>query len=141
MHTITTKFAACGIAVHFIDQDLSSAEPGFGEMMAVSGNLDDRYMNAHRAKVQRGLRGKVLSGYSTGRGCYGYESAEKMLRVRGSEAETIRRIYSDFASGTSAPQIARSRNADHVSGPRARCWKSRDVYAVLRRPLYRGKRV
>jgi Recombinase len=68
------------------------------------------------------------------------------MAVVDSEAAIIGRICSDFASGVTAHEIARSLNAEEVPGTYSRNgnrlkafrWTARLIYSVLRRQNYRG---
>ena len=78
-------------------------------------------------KVRRGLRGRVEDGKSGGGNSYGYDVVKKFAvdgdPVRGdwtineAEAAVIRRIFSDYANGTSPKRIAMALNRDGIKAP------------------------
>lgn len=138
-----------GIVLHFVEQRISSIDRHFEDIIGLSGMLDAQFIDGVRTKVRRGLRGRALTGSSTGGRCYGYSShvssGGTRLTIVEREAATIRRVYSDFASGLTASEIASALNAEQVPGPRRDAghgkpvaWTSRHVYTILRRERYRG---
>lgn len=109
-------------------------------------------------KTRRGLAGVVRSGRAAG-GCpYGYQVPRAYdadgERIRGlrdideAEAEVVRRIFLEYASGSSPLAIATGLNAEGVPGPRGGGWKVTTIHGsaqaasgILRNELYRGVRV
>lgn len=136
---ITDMFAHYGITVHFVNQGLKSADANFHFLMSFYATCDEQFADALRLKVRRGMQERLMRGFSPGGRVYGYRNNGKRLSIARSEAVTVRRIYSDFASGVSATCIASTLNAEQVPGPGAAKWNWRSVYAVLKRSLYRGK--
>ncbi|WP_352676509.1 recombinase family protein [Mesorhizobium australicum] len=83
-------------------------------------------------KTRRGLRGRVEKGKAGGGLCYGYSVLKTFdaggERIRGdreideSQAEIVRRIFREFASGKSPKAIAVDLNRLAVEGPLGRAW-------------------
>jgi len=136
-------FTYRGITLHFAHQRMSTADPNFHLLLRLYRVLDEQYLEAHRLNVRRGMTGRLKQGFFTGGRFYGYEQKSAgngtRLSINTSEAATVRRIYSDFASGLAVTRIASALNAEQVPGPAAAKWTARNVYAVLRRSIYRGK--
>ena len=85
-----------------------------------------------RPRPNRGLRGRVEIGKSGGGRSYGYDvvkrhdAAGEPIRgerqINEAEAEIVRRIFREFANGTSPRVIARRLNEDGIPGPKGRLW-------------------
>lgn len=81
-------------------------------------------------KTHRGLRGRVEKGKAGGGLCYGYRVVKKFdgngepirsdREIIPEEADTIHRIFREFASGKSPKAIAVDLNRDGVHGPLGR---------------------
>jgi site-specific DNA recombinase len=106
-------------------------------------------------KTRRGLRGRVEKGKAGGGLCYGYRVFKKFdadgERVRGDreieedQAEIIRRIFREFASGKSPRAIAVNLNREGVEGPLGRAWGDTSIRGhvsrgtgILNNELYVG---
>ena len=100
--------------------------------VGLKGTMNALFLKDLAAKTHRGLRGRVENGKSGGGRSYGYDvvklhddagepiSGER--RINEPEAEIVRRIFREFANGTSPRAIARRLNADGVPGPKGRLW-------------------
>ena len=97
------------------------------------------------AKTHRGLRGRVEQGRSGGGLCYGYDVVKSFDDsgdpVRGGrtvnevEAGIVRRVFREFADGTSSRSIARRMNAEGVPGPSGRLWTDSTIRGHVKRGL------
>jgi site-specific DNA recombinase len=107
-------------------------------------------------KVRRGLRGRVAEGKSGGGNSYGYDVVKsfdvKGEPVRGNrsinhiEAEVVRRIFREYATGMSPKQIAVRLNRAGVPGPAGRAWGFTTIYGspkrgngILNNEMYLGR--
>lgn len=70
---------------------------------------------------------------------YGYDKARELLVPEPSEAATVRRIYAEFAAGSSLSAIARALERDKVATRRGRLWRSGTVSQIISNPTYIGK--
>ena len=112
--------------------------------VGLKGTMNALFMKDLAAKTHRGLRGRVEAGKSGGGICYGYDvvklhdAAGEPIRgersIDGAEAEIVRRIFREFAAGTSPRAIARRLNEDGIPGPKGRLWTD----SVLRGHAKRG---
>ena len=112
--------------------------------VGLKGTMNALFLKDLAAKTHRGLRGRVEAGKSGGGICYGYDVVklhdEAGEPVRGersideAEAEIVRRIFREFAQGTSPRAIARRLNEDGIPGPKGRLWTD----SVLRGHAKRG---
>jgi DNA invertase Pin-like site-specific DNA recombinase len=100
--------------------------------VGLKGTMNAVFLKDLAAKVHRGLRGRVEAGKSGGGLCYGYrvrkqfDTSGELLRgdraIEAAEAEVIRRVFREFATGKSPRAIARDLNAEGVPGPKGAAW-------------------
>jgi len=112
--------------------------------VGLKGTMNALFLKDLAAKTHRGLRGRVEAGKSGGGICYGYDVVKLHdaagERIRGereideTEAEIVRRIFREFAQGTSPRAIARRLNEDGIPGPKGKLWTD----SVLRGHAKRG---
>lgn len=137
----------------------NSNNPNAHRMFAIHEIVEKDPRENLRARVRRGLVGRVLKGFSVGGSHFGFRTAPVIddarcmllgykLEVSESEAAAVRRIFELYASGTSSSQIATMLNDEHVPPPRkvgretaGACWKSSKVDRILKDPIYSGRRV
>ena len=95
------------------------------------------------AKTHRGLRGRVEAGKSGGGLCYGYDVVKSIdgsgdpvrggRTVNETEAETVRRVFREFADGASPRAIARRLNGEGVPGPSGKLWMDTTIRGHAKR--------
>ncbi|WP_146180801.1 recombinase family protein [Thalassorhabdomicrobium marinisediminis] len=110
------------------------------------------------ARTHRGLEGRVKAGKSAGGKSYGYDINRSPLPdgtfttgdlvINETEAEIIRRIFTDYAAGLSARRIATALNEVGVPAPRAPTWSFSTISGnwkrgtgILNNDLYIGERI
>ena len=124
---------------------LSAGEGEINELhVGLKGTMNALFLKDLAAKTRRGLRGRVEAGKSGGGICYGYDVVklhdDAGERIRGereideAEAGIVRRIFREFAQGTSPRAIARRLNADGIPGASGKLWTD----SVLRGHAKRG---
>lgn len=95
------------------------------------------------AKTHRVMRGRGEERKSGGGWCYG-DKVVKQLDARGSpvrgdreineiEAAIVRRVFSEFAAGTSPRTIARGLNAEAIPGPGGKPWNDITIGGHMKR--------
>ncbi len=150
------RIAQAGVAIWFY-QDGTQFE--YGNFAANITGIVRAEMNAEfRRQIGRWTREamvrKAKAGHVTGGACFGYRNIEIVgtdgrrshveRTVEPVEAEIVRRIFRLSAEGHGTRAIAKLLNAEGAQAPRAQrgrsqSWAPTSVYAVLRRPLYRGE--
>jgi DNA invertase Pin-like site-specific DNA recombinase len=88
----------------------------------------DLYLDDLRDKTLRGLEGRMLAGFATGRGPFGYRTRPeldahgreigKKIEIVDSAAKIVVRIFTEYANGRTMAAIARSLNHEGISSPR-----------------------
>ena len=122
----------------------------------VRGLINELYLDDLRKKTMRGLEGQKLRGFSAGEKVYGYYSkpvGEPKLNRKGQtkyegmahvinsdEAEVIKRIFKEFASGRSINKIAAQLNEDKIPTKRNLLggWNISTLSNILKNKRYIG---
>ena len=134
-----------GISVYFESENIDTMTPG-GEVLltilAAMAEQESRTMStnikwAFQKKFEKGEvminTGTVLGYRKTSEG--GYEIAE-------SEAEIVRRIFSEYVSGMSVPQICRRLEAAGYKTKRGSdMWRPNAVLGILKNEKYTGNAI
>lgn len=96
--------------------------------VALMGLMAEQYVANLREKTKRGQRGRFLQGKTPGGLGFGYRVSGLGDRaVIPEEAEVVRRIFREYASGMSPRSIAQGLNADAIPGPKGREWKDTTI--------------
>jgi site-specific DNA recombinase len=126
--------------------------------VGLKGTMNALFLKDLAAKTHRGIRGRVEKGKSGGGLCYGYDvvkhisAAGEPIRgdrtVNDAQAEIVRRVFREFASGISPRAIARRLNDDGISGPEGALWTDSTLRGhaargtgLINNELYIGKLV
>ncbi len=124
-----------------------------GEMgkihVAVFGMFAEQYIDDLRDKTKRGQRGRIEAGKSAGGIAFGYIALPGGDRgIDEAEAETVRRIFRDYAAGVGPRELAATLNRECTPGPRGRPWKDTTIRGhrhrgsgLLNNELYIGRLV
>ena len=125
--------------------------------VGLKGTMNALFLKDLADKTRRGLRGRVELGKSGGGLCYGYRVARAThdgaqatgdREIVPAEAETIRRIFRDYAAGVSPKALAKRLNADSIPGPGGTPWNPSTIHGnpargtgILNNELYVGRLV
>jgi site-specific DNA recombinase len=126
--------------------------------VGLKGTMNALFLKDLAQKVRRGLEGRVRQGRSGGGLCYGYdvtiehdvrgERVHGGRKVNEAQAAVVRRIFSEFAEGTSPRAIAVALNAERIPGPHGKPWGMSTIYGnwrrgtgILNNELYAGRLV
>src|SRR5581483_6495028 len=100
--------------------------------VGLKGTMNALFLKDLADKTRRGMRGRVEVGKAGGGLCYGYDVVKRNdaagepvrgeRRINEAEAEIVRRIFREFASGRSPRAIALDLNREDVAGPFGRTW-------------------
>ena len=111
--------------------------------VGLKGTMNALFLKDLAAKTHRGLRGRVEAGKSGGGLCYGYDVVKSFdgsgdpvrggREVNETEAEIVRRVFREFASGTSPRTIARRLNGEKVPGPSGKLWTDSTIRGHAKR--------
>jgi site-specific DNA recombinase len=124
--------------------------------IGLKGTMNALFLKDLGQKVRRGLEGRIREGRSGGGLCYGYDVIRELdgrgdpvyggRKINESEAATIRRIFTEFATGRSPRAIVLRLNAERIPGPHGKAWGPSTIYGNWRRgtgllnnELYIGK--
>jgi site-specific DNA recombinase len=119
-----------GITIHTATGKVGKLD---GALRALMGEM---YIDNLRLHVIRGLEGVVRSGRSAGGKAYGYRpilGKPGELEIVEDQAKVVRRIFSDFAQGYTARDIAGRLNAEKIDPPHGLRWNASTIYGNVQR--------
>ena len=117
--------------------------------VAMLGMVAEQFISDLRAKTKRGQRGRIEAGKSAGGIAFGYTILPDGDRgIDEAGAETVRRIFRDYAAGVGPRELAASLNKECIPGPGGRPWKDTTIRGqrdrgtgLLNNQLYVGRLV
>ncbi len=126
--------------------------------IGLKGTMSALFLKDLAQKTHRGLEGHIRDGKSAGGISYGYKIARKPLSdgtfttdertINEQEADVVRRIFRDYASGISPRAIAARLNAERIPGPACASWGASTIYGnwrrgtgILNNKLYIGRMI
>jgi DNA invertase Pin-like site-specific DNA recombinase len=148
-----------GIDIVGVSDGIASGRQGGKMQLTVKGLVNELYLDDLRDKTHRGLAGCATRGLSAGGRIFGYRTipveiahrdakhtAPARFEIEPREAEIVRRIFRDYATGQSMQAIAFALNRDGVHfpaqetqrGPHRRGWAVSAVRVILRNEKYVG---
>ena len=105
--------------------------------IGLKGTMSALFLKDLADKTRRGLEGRVRQGRSGGGKSYGYrvvKGDERGAReIIPEQAETVQRIFSEFAAGMSPNQIAHGLNNDQIPGPSGQLWRDTTIRGHIKR--------
>ncbi len=135
------------------DGEVSSLHVG------LKGTMNALYVQDLAAKTRRGIAGRVQAGKCFGSAPFGYRRITGRLRADGElerglreidplQADIVRRIFAEFASGRSPIAICRQLNAEGIQSPSGVGWSTMTLRGrpsrgdgILRNRAYIGELV
>lgn len=137
MHAALQRLQFWGVKVFSVATGADLTDKAGKLIATVIGWKDEAYLEDLREKTRRGLGGQVRRGFSAGGRTYGYRTEPVTDTTRTDahgnpamagyrkgiveeEAQVVRHIFEEFASGRSPKAIARDLNRDQVPPPRKR---------------------
>jgi site-specific DNA recombinase len=111
--------------------------------VGLKGTMNALFLKDLAQKTHRGLQGRVEAGRSGGGNSYGYDVVKRIgddgepvrgeRRINPQQAAIVRRIFQEYAGGSSPKAIARALNGEKVPGPRGRDWAASTIHGQRRR--------
>lgn len=111
--------------------------------VGLKGTMNALFLKDLAAKTHRGLRGRVQKGKSGGGLCYGYKVVKQLdargkpirgdREIDGAEANIVRRVFREFASGIGPRTIARTLNEEGIPGPNGKPWGDTTIRGHVKR--------
>lgn len=140
---VMERFSRHGAAFVSVTQNFSTADA----MGRLTLNMLMSFAEFEREMIAERTRDKIAASRRKGKWTggvvpFGYEVVDHQLRIRPDQAETVRKIYRRYLSGTSALGIAVWLNEAGVPRPsrsaRPHPWTKDLVLRILRNPIYAG---
>lgn len=136
-----------------VSDGYDSAGAGRKVIRAVRGIVAELYLDDLRAKVHRGLVGKVSAGFAVTGRSFGYRivrnsEAGSHYEIDDREARWVREIFERYAGGQGVARIAHDLNGMGAPSPRGGTWVVSALYGspvkgsgVLNNELYIGRAI
>jgi site-specific DNA recombinase len=133
--------------------DAAGARLTFGALALVN----DTFLQLVRTETHRGLEGRARAGYWAGGSCYGFrtipepnpqdpERPRASIVIDQEQSEVVRRIFRDYAAGTSLGDLINALNREGVAAPAdgrgykaIAGWSKSLLFFVLRNERYIGQ--
>src|SRR5438105_976248 len=125
--------------------------------IGLKGTMNAMYLSELADKTRRGLRGRIENGKAGGGLCYGYRVVRRFengevskgdREIVEEEAEVVRRIFRDYATGESPKQICKALNKEGIPGPQGGLWSPSTIHGnakrrngILHNEMYVGRMV
>jgi site-specific DNA recombinase len=118
------------LGVDVVTLDLDTRLESAGILGAVNGAMSEHYRQEIARRTRRGLEGRARAQKPTGGRAYGYVAARdsgisEERTIHPEQAKIVRRIFEDYAGGTSPRAIAAALNREGVPSPGS-TWKRRE---------------
>lgn len=135
----------------FADIEIIAVHDGRADAIQVGirGLMSALMLTDLKHKIRRGMTGVVNDGRVAGGKAYGYRPVPGqpgLPRICEDEAEIIRRIYREYASGQQPRDIAKRLNDECIASPRGTTWNASTLngdksrgYGILTNPIYSGE--
>ena len=153
---IETAFALkqliqAGVRVFFYleDRERTLDSPTDKIMLSLTTFADELEREKARQRTYDVMVQKAKAGHVTGGVVFGYDNVRQpegpvVRRINATEADVVRDIFQLYVAGRGMRGIAKALNEQRARCPRPRGqgpagWAPSSVWAVLRRPLYRGE--
>ena len=150
--------ASVGVRVIDVTTGMSSDGAGARLTFGAQALVNDAFLQLVKTETHRGLEGRALGGFWTGGRVYGYalrkeenppdlEHPRTVVLIQEAEADVVRRIFEQYASGEGFASIANRLNAEGIRAPYAgirskrtgRGWGQSTVRAMLQNERYVGR--
>ncbi len=156
MLTLVLKFNYHQVKLISVSDGIITDDENSKLGIQMRGLINELYLDDLRKKTLRGLEGQKLRGFSAGEKVYGYctkpvgelkfnrkgqAKYEGMVHaVNPEEAETVKRIFKEFADGKSIHKIAVLLNEEKVPTKKNRNggWNISTLSRILKNPKYIG---
>jgi site-specific DNA recombinase len=150
------QLITAGVRVFFYleDRERTLDSPTDKIMLSLTAFADELEREKARQRTADAMVRKARAGHVTGGRVFGYDNVEVLdhagqrshveRRINDAEAVVVRRIFELSAGGQGVRSITKLLNAAGEPAPRAQqgrpvAWAPSSVWAILRRPLYRGE--
>ena len=129
-HTSRERLDFLGIQIHTASGKVGKLD---GSLRALMGEMFIENLVIH---TRRGMEGVLRDGRHAGGRAYGYRAVANKpgeLEIVEAEAETVRRIFTEYAGGKSPRDIAHDLNKAGITPPRGNSWNASTINGNLQR--------
>ena len=157
MLTLVLKFNYYQVKLISVSDGIVTDDENSKLGIQMRGLINELYLDDLRKKTMRGLEGQKLRGFSAGENAYGYctnpvgelrlnkrgqaRYEGKVHKINSEEAEIVKRIFREFASGNSLHKLSAKLNEEkiptkkHMQGG----WNTSTLSRMLKNEKYIGK--
>lgn len=144
MKQVIRRFNFLGIRIVGASEGFDTHSKGHKIQAGVRGLINEIYLDDLKEKTHRGLTGQAIKGNNCGGRSYGYRHIPQLTgqtdqhgqsvfeavrrEIDEGQAETIVRIFENYASGLSPRTIASELNREAIPAPRGGTWSSSAIY-------------
>lgn len=128
-----------GIEVRFEKENINSLSNDGELMLSILASFAQEESCSISENVKWGTRKRFEIGIPNGRvRVYGYRWKGDTLLVEPSEAEVVKRIYTEFLNGSSPRKVAESLNRDGIKTEKGYTWNDFNTRYILMNITYTG---
>lgn len=146
---VLRRFAFHGIRLIGVSDGTDTGREGHELETGIKSVIGEHYLRDLAKKTKRGLTGRALAGASAGGLPFGYRVTSTGQRsVEEVQAAVVRRIFEEFAAGSTPREIAAGLNAGGMATARGGSWCMTSIYGDVRRgigilanPIYIGRQI
>ena len=156
MLTLVLKFHYHQVRIISVADNINTDDEGSKLGIQLRGLVNELYLDDLRKKTSRGMEGQKLRGFSAGERVYGYYSQPfgelkvngkgqakyegKIHKINPDEAEIVKRIFKEFADGTSMHKIVSKLNTDKIPTKRKHAggWNISSISRIINNSKYVG---
>ena len=129
-----------GVAIYFENEHINTLKDG-EFLMTILSSVAQQEVENTSSNVKKGLAMKMrrgeLVGFSRCLG-YDYDPVAKIITINESEAETVRYIFENYASGIGSTVIARELNSKGLKTIKGNPWTFSSIMCVIKNEKYTG---
>lgn len=127
------------IPIVFVSQNLRTDREQDLGIIKLFNIVDEQYVESIKIATKRGLEGIFRQGKWTGGTVpFGYKLENGYLKVEPEEAETVRWIYEEYASGTGIKTICKQLNLKGIKTRKGNPWSASALSNLIKNPIYKG---
>ncbi len=134
------RLKALGVDVRFEREGISTLSAEGEVVLTLLAAFAQLESESTSENIKWAIRRRMADGVTNGRHrVYGYRWEDFALVVEDREAGVVRRVFEEFASGSTTAEIVRGLNADGVASPGGTSWNKATVDYIIENRAYVGE--
>ena len=128
-----------GIYIYFEKEKIDTSKPYSEMMLTIMSAFAQEESRNISERIKKGLRLRAINGEISWSTIYGYEKVgDTPFVIVESEAEVVRRIYSEYEKGISARALCDKLNSEGIKSPQGSKWTTPRLLYTLSNERYAG---